>query len=204
MGALQEKDDVGVISHELFDPRIVSPAEDVRELFMGLLNDRHRIFHGARTLELKRWALLGHDLGAVRYRMARIERVRDAVGPAGIPSPAPGRVNRRRKRYDETKNPVLADHLGQKHTRVLTDSIGDQVIVESFLGVRTTTPSATPYRAYERRVGIARTRNRRADRACGRDHHLHRHYGCPKSASKSLPVLRTPTPETAGENARAA
>src|SRR5260370_40897471 len=79
VATLQEKDDVGVISHELFDPRIVSPAEDVRELFMGLLNDRHRIFHGARTLELKRWALLGHDLGAVRYRMARIERVRMLV-----------------------------------------------------------------------------------------------------------------------------
>jgi hypothetical protein len=42
MRALQEKDDVGTIGHELFEPRVVAPAEDLRKLVVDFLNDRHR------------------------------------------------------------------------------------------------------------------------------------------------------------------
>jgi len=79
MGALQEKDDVGVISHELFDPRIVSPAKMFANSSWGLLNDRHRIFHGARTLELKRWALLGMIWGPCDTGWRGSRRVRMLV-----------------------------------------------------------------------------------------------------------------------------
>ena len=48
--ALQEKNDVGPIGHELFDPGIVSPPKNVREFVVDLLDHRHRIFHGARAL----------------------------------------------------------------------------------------------------------------------------------------------------------
>src|SRR5271167_2095941 len=48
---LHEEDDFGAISHKLFDPGIVSSSEDLRELAVYLLNDRHRLFHGARAFQ---------------------------------------------------------------------------------------------------------------------------------------------------------
>src|SRR6266568_1721127 len=39
--ALHEKDDVGALGHELFNPRVVSSPEDLRKLVVDLLNDRH-------------------------------------------------------------------------------------------------------------------------------------------------------------------
>src|ERR1700676_832905 len=130
--ALYEKDDVGAIGHELFNPRVVASTEDPRELVMGLFNDRHRTFHGARTLQLERWALLGHDLRTMRHRMPRIER---------------GRVFVRRQEFlylgwvgqvdlagdmshEET---ILAHHLRQQYAPVLTDATGQQMIVEGSL-----------------------------------------------------------------------
>ena len=80
VAALHEKHDVGAIGHELFDPRIVSPPKNLRELVVNLLDYRHRIFHRAGTLQLKRRPLLGHDLRAVRDWMAWIERIRMLVG----------------------------------------------------------------------------------------------------------------------------
>src|SRR6202040_2246157 len=53
MAALYEKDDVGSFGHEFFDPWVVPSSEDFRELVVDLFNDRHRTFHGARTLQLK-------------------------------------------------------------------------------------------------------------------------------------------------------
>ncbi len=79
VAALHEEDYLGVVGHELFDPGIVTPPEDLRELVVDLLDDRHRFFHGARALQLKRRTLFRHDLRAVRYRMPRIERVRMLV-----------------------------------------------------------------------------------------------------------------------------
>src|ERR1700757_1622624 len=78
--ALQEKYDVGAVRHELFDPGVVAAAKDFREFVVNLFNHRHGFFHGAGTLQLERWPLLRHDLGAMRHRMPRIERIWMLVG----------------------------------------------------------------------------------------------------------------------------
>src|SRR5271156_2272507 len=52
VAALHEKDYVGAIGHELFDPRVVSAAEDFCELIVDLFNDPPRLFPGARPFQL--------------------------------------------------------------------------------------------------------------------------------------------------------
>src|SRR3984893_1691714 len=78
--ALQEKYDVGAVGHELFNPRVVAAAKDLRELVVDLFNHRHGFFHRAGTLQLKRRPLLRHDLRSMRHRMPRIERIGMLVG----------------------------------------------------------------------------------------------------------------------------
>src|SRR3979490_2821369 len=100
------------------------------------------------------------------------------------------------------EEPVLADHLGQKHTRILTDSIGDQVIVESFLGVARPAHQP-PHIARRERVGMLGTEIAgRIKRAVG-DHHLYRHTAARNRRAEFGRVLHADA-GTAGENARAA
>src|SRR5579872_7424091 len=73
--ALQEKDHVGIVGHEFFDPGIVPASENFREFFVRFFNHRHGPFHRAGALELQRRSLLRHDLRPVRHRVPRIERV---------------------------------------------------------------------------------------------------------------------------------
>src|SRR6266478_6598805 len=78
------------------------------------------------------------------------------------------------------KEAILTDHLGQEHARILTDSIGHQVIVEDFLGVAR--PAHQPPYVARR---YARNRNRRADRACDRRSSSAPAYDSPRSVNKA-------------------
>src|SRR5665213_3419364 len=77
----------------------------------------------------------------------------------------------RNVRDEET---VLADHLGQKHTWVFTDSIGNQVIIKGFLCIARPAHQPT-HVARRKRIGMLGAEvTWRIESAVG-DHHLHRH-----------------------------
>ncbi len=201
MAALQEKDDVGSFGHELFDPRIVPPPENARELVVNLLDDRHRAFHGARTLQLERRTLLRHDLRSVRHRMPRIERIRMLVGRQEFLHLS--RIGQLDIGGDvRNEETVLADHLGQEHARVLTDSIGHQVIVERLL--RVARPAHEPaHIARRQRVGMLGTEIAGGiERPVG-NHHLHRHAAARNRRIQLVGKLHADA-RAARENTRAA
>src|SRR5580692_13026027 len=131
--ALQEKYDVSAVRHELFDPGVVAAAKDLREFVVNFFNYCHGFFHRAGTLQLERWPLLRHDLGAMRHRMPGIERIWMLVGWQEFLYLARIRQFdiRGDVRHEET---VLAHHLWQEHPAVFADAITHQVVVEGFLG----------------------------------------------------------------------
>src|ERR1700681_2648689 len=80
VSALHEEDNLGVIGHEFFNPRIISTPKNSREFLVDLFDYRHRFFHGTSPLQLQRRSLLRHDLRSMRYGMPRIERIGMLVG----------------------------------------------------------------------------------------------------------------------------
>src|SRR5215469_1323105 len=173
MPALDEENYIGAVGHELFDPRIVAPPEDLRELVVNLLNDGHGAFHGAGTLQLQRRTLLRHDLRAVRHRMSRVERVGMLVGRQELLDLA--WVGQFDVRGDvRNKEAILADHLREEYARVFPDAIAHQMIVERFLGI--TGPTHQPAHVAGREcVSMLGTEIARWVEGAVGDHHLHRH-----------------------------
>src|SRR5215469_6887517 len=173
MPALDEEYDIGAVGHELFHPRIVAPAEDLREFVVSLLNDGHGAFHGAGTLQLQRRTLLRHDLRAVRHRMSRVERVGLLVGRQELLDLA--WVGQFDVRGDvRNKEAILADHLREEYARVFPDAIAHQMIVERFLGI--TGPTHQPAHVAGREcVSMLGTEIARWVEGAVGDHHLHRH-----------------------------
>ncbi len=160
---------------------------------MDFLDDGHGAFHGARALQLQRRALFGHDLGAVRNGVARIERVGMLVGRqkflhlAGIGQLDVGGDVR-------NEEAVLADHLWQEHAPILADAIGHQMIIEGFL--RVARPAHEPAHVAGREsVGMLGTEVARGiERAVG-NHHLHGHAAAGDGRIELVARTVTPTPE---------
>jgi hypothetical protein len=185
VAALQEKDDLRIVRHELFDPRIVATAEDARELIVNFFDDRHRAFHRAGALELQRWTLLGHDLRPVRHRVPRVQRIRVLVRRQEfVHLPLVRQLHVGRDVRDEEA--VLTHHLRQQDARVLANPERHQMVVERFLRIAGP-PHQPAHVARRERIGVLRSEVAgRIERPIG-NHHLHRH---PAARDRRVQLVR--------------